>query len=379
VLIVAAVTTGPVKVLLSLAPLRALGRISYGVYLYHWPVFLWLNGDRSGLSGGRLLLARGAVTIGIAVLSYHAVEMPIRTGRRLTGRAPWLVAPVAASALIAVLVLVTASPPQPAVVLAAVAHNASTPPTVPTGPAAPAVSSVLVVGDSIAQTLGRGVERWGTAHRVAVWNGGRYYCGVLRSGMIKVPTLVRSCDQWPIWSRQIAAFDPQVVVVLTSMWDTAARQWNAGEPFVVPGVGDFDDRFVEEYVRGIDLLSAGGARVVVLAPPCTANEVVSAQLAYERRHLLPRVARARPGVVDVVDVSERICPGGRYRSDPGGVADGRPDGVHFSDAGADWVAGWLMPRVVAGPAPDPSGRDVQAAGSTRSRIRSSRSSPIGSP
>ena len=49
--------------LLSLAPLRAIGRISYGVYLWHWPVYVYLTPARTGLDpgeGGNLSLAGGS-------------------------------------------------------------------------------------------------------------------------------------------------------------------------------------------------------------------------------------------------------------------------------------------------------------------------------
>jgi peptidoglycan/LPS O-acetylase OafA/YrhL len=44
--------------MLSIAPLRAIGRISYGVYLWHWPVYVYLTPARMGLDDGALLLVR---------------------------------------------------------------------------------------------------------------------------------------------------------------------------------------------------------------------------------------------------------------------------------------------------------------------------------
>ena len=52
------VPTSPLARVLSLAPVVWLGRISYGVYLWHWPIDLFLNGDRTGLHGTPLLLLR---------------------------------------------------------------------------------------------------------------------------------------------------------------------------------------------------------------------------------------------------------------------------------------------------------------------------------
>ena len=62
-------------------PLVYIGRISYGVYLYHWPVYLWLDQSRTGLDGWPLLALRLAVTFTLAILSYHLIERPIMRGR----------------------------------------------------------------------------------------------------------------------------------------------------------------------------------------------------------------------------------------------------------------------------------------------------------
>ncbi|MEZ5144307.1 MAG: acyltransferase, partial [Acidimicrobiales bacterium] len=90
----------PVARLLSAPPLRLLGVISYGVYLYHWPVFLVLDGERTGWSFWPLLAARLAVTIGLATLSYAVLEHPIRVGRRLPVRSTLLAVPATATALV---------------------------------------------------------------------------------------------------------------------------------------------------------------------------------------------------------------------------------------------------------------------------------------
>ncbi len=365
--ILAATVAGPVRSLLSVRPLRALGRISYGVYLFHWPVFLWLTPSRTGLGGIELFIVRCTVTIACAALSYHAVEQPIRRGERMTRRGSWVLAPTAALVLCGIVVAVSTDPPPPPIVFRAVRADSSAPPTAapvsvsPTnasrphstwtvaranpGPAAPAVSRVMLVGDSVAQTLGRGFERWATPHGLVVWNVGRFYCGVLGSGDIQVMETQRSCDQLPTWRDQVAAFDPDVVIVLSTIWDVVPRQWAPGEDFLLPGVAPFDDRYVEGYSSAVDLLSAGGARVVVLDPMCVANPEHSRRLQYARDRLLPRVAQARPGV-HLVDVTSRLCPGGAFDPDLGGVTGARPDGIHFDDQGADWVASWLMPMLL---------------------------------
>ena len=44
--------------LLSLTPVRYVGRISYGLYIWHWPIFIWLDNARTGLLGYELFAVR---------------------------------------------------------------------------------------------------------------------------------------------------------------------------------------------------------------------------------------------------------------------------------------------------------------------------------
>ena len=101
--------TGPLGKLLSSAPLRAIGIISYGLYLWHWPVYVYLSEDRTGLDDTPLLLARVAVTFAAAGVSFLLIERPIRHGsfpiRRRTVR---VAVPALAAALAGALVVSTA-------------------------------------------------------------------------------------------------------------------------------------------------------------------------------------------------------------------------------------------------------------------------------
>jgi peptidoglycan/LPS O-acetylase OafA/YrhL len=85
-LLLAAVEGRWTAAVLSWRPLVGLGKISYGVYLFHFPIFLALSGERVPWSTGPLFLLRAAVTLAMAVASYHLLELPIRRGTVATGR-----------------------------------------------------------------------------------------------------------------------------------------------------------------------------------------------------------------------------------------------------------------------------------------------------
>ncbi|MCU0501092.1 MAG: acyltransferase family protein [Anaerolineae bacterium] len=58
-----------------------IGLRSYGIYLWHWPVFMLTRPQLDvSLDGPVLLAIRLGLTLALAVLSYHLLETPIRTG-----------------------------------------------------------------------------------------------------------------------------------------------------------------------------------------------------------------------------------------------------------------------------------------------------------
>jgi peptidoglycan/LPS O-acetylase OafA/YrhL len=90
---------------LAWRPLHFIGTISYGIYLWHWPVIVYLNGARTGLSTWPLDLLRIAVTLAVSTASYYLVERPIRLANLRGGVRLW--APVAGVVTAAVIVVAT--------------------------------------------------------------------------------------------------------------------------------------------------------------------------------------------------------------------------------------------------------------------------------
>jgi peptidoglycan/LPS O-acetylase OafA/YrhL len=66
---------------LGTQPWRYVGQRSYGLYLWHWPIFMVTRPNLDvPLDGIPLLVVRLALTFAIAELSFRLVEMPIRRG-----------------------------------------------------------------------------------------------------------------------------------------------------------------------------------------------------------------------------------------------------------------------------------------------------------
>ena len=82
---------GRVAALLSRRALVALGRISYSLYLVHWPVISVLTPRRLGFGGVGHAALTAAVSVAVAVLLHVAIEQPVRrmrpTGARATAAA----------------------------------------------------------------------------------------------------------------------------------------------------------------------------------------------------------------------------------------------------------------------------------------------------
>ncbi|WP_438490683.1 acyltransferase family protein [Streptomyces sp. S186] len=85
----------PVGRVFAAPPLRWCGRISYSLYLWHWPIYLLLSEERLGMTGWSRTAVILAASLAAAWLSKVLIEDPIRF------RAHWAKGRTGAAALLA--------------------------------------------------------------------------------------------------------------------------------------------------------------------------------------------------------------------------------------------------------------------------------------
>ena len=92
-----------------LSPFRELGAVSYGAYLWHWPIIVVFNAERTGLDGAALLMVRLGLTLAATIASYRLVERPARASWSRRFR-PHIVFPAIGVAVAVALIWATAQP-----------------------------------------------------------------------------------------------------------------------------------------------------------------------------------------------------------------------------------------------------------------------------
>jgi peptidoglycan/LPS O-acetylase OafA/YrhL len=343
--------------LLSLAPLRAIGRISYGLYLWHWPVYIYLTPARTGLDDAQLLAVRLAATFGLALVSYRLVEQPIRNRTMTRPRALALTAFLAgttAAALVAVSVTAGRTV-SPGTDLERAAGRASAPAPV-TRPNQVVLPKVLIAGDSVALTLGYWLDPRRDTPGVQVRTEATLGCG-LTGGTVHsegndIPT-TDECVGWPLrWRKTVDEYQPSVAVVMVGAWDVVDHRINGD---VLPvGTPAWTAYMTRQLDTAVEVLGARGARVVLMTSPCFAApdsglggipERSDTARVRDLNAVLRAYARNHPSRVSLADLHTLLCPEGAYSSTVRGVAARDPDGTHLSPEGARvtwrWLAGEL--------------------------------------
>jgi hypothetical protein len=307
--VVAVTRPGSLARTLDRAPLRVIGLVSYGIYLWHWPVIVLVHEDNTPFAGVALLVVRILLIAALTAGSWYLIERPYRRlhGRRAVG---WAVLGIGVAA-ISLLSLSSTSvvafadfdvtkAPAPVVQAPTAARPVPTPAAAAAAPAFP--HTVMIVGDSgMYDAVPALVAGFNADGATAVSTA---FPGV---GLTKPPTVRDS------WSETLAQYDPDLVVVMLGRWDRAFIAAN----------GDAAYRAVVDDT--VHRLTSRGARIMWLSEfPGGDDPVVDLD-----RFFAPLPAEYGT-LVDYVDVSGPLALAG--------PSVRKPDGWHLCPAGAIVVA-----------------------------------------
>jgi len=362
--IFAAVAPGPIARVLSPRPLRWVGMISYGVYLWHWPLFLVITEQRTGLDGGALFGARVAATFVIATASFYLVERPIRRGALVRSWRRLALIPVTAVVLVVALIFVTDR--GPVRLISTEAASAAVRGQVRTGAPDVALSTthlprrIMVAGDSVAETLAIGMQHASADHGIQVFNQGRLGCGLAqraeahRAG--EWNRMDQSCDAWPEqWVNASIRWRPEMTLILFAVWPLLDIRVEGRE---LPLGSPANDKYqLSELDYGVRLLEAEGSQVVLLTSPYNQGSPPPGVNWEENEHartdhfneLLRRYHEEHPNV-GLIDFNAFLSPDGTYQNEMFGL-ELRDDGVHFTQNAGVLSFEWLLPQLPRLPGP----------------------------
>jgi peptidoglycan/LPS O-acetylase OafA/YrhL len=381
VLIAAAVHPGAVltRRLFSSTPLRELGRRSYGLYLWHWPILVLTRAVQSSM---RLIFVLMLVAV-VTEVSFRIIEEPLRRGwlgawLRKTATRPIdrVAAGVAVCALVLPLIVVvgrakhtniivggtaaafelkadaTSDPSDPAAAPGndmAVAEVATS--TAPAGPV-----RVVVVGDSQAQALASNTPD-GLDAFLSITDGAVDGCGVWDDGTIwsrqgmKRPN--GDCIGWSRkWGASATQANAEIALVVIGAWDVFDIAYKEGvTTFNSPA---WDAKFAASLQKGVTALTAAGTKVALLEVACmhpvfNAGAVVpplpERGEAWRTAHvndLLKRFAAANPGAVTFIAGPTEWCNNPTIAND----TNYRWDGVHVYKPGGKLIFETITPALL---------------------------------
>jgi peptidoglycan/LPS O-acetylase OafA/YrhL/lysophospholipase L1-like esterase len=341
---------------LSIAPLRWIGMISYGLYLWHWPIYVYLNPLRTGIDGTDLFLVRVGVTFAVATASYYLVERPIRMGTWRTWSVR-LAAPAAVIGVAGVLLWSTAGA-LPTVNISA-RDRAVPKSSIREQPDVPAVPRVALVGDSLANSLAPGLVNSAGSSGFQFWNASVPGCGFATEegehllGDQWLPPTANCQPTWrQRWPQLISQWNPDIVVMLGAQ--------EAFDRRIDGNVVRYDTTAGADLLRtnltdATHLLTAGGAHVVLLTG-LYGKLGWPLHIDLDRSGFNPNwidrwddiereVAAADPTHVSVIDLNAYLNPDGHWDETFQGV-QARSDGVHLTPEAADIAARWLVPQLL---------------------------------
>ena len=360
VCLIAAIQGGPVRAILSWSVLVRVGEVSYGLYLIHWPVIVWLNTDRLDVNPTALFGAQVVVTVLLTVLSYWLIEQPIRHRKVLRSVPVALgafVASVVAAVVLASAVLASTSgrvdtTPEILVTLAPNTTNVNEVVTTTVADAMPTridrtvPLSILVIGDSTAENIATALAGASDGN-LGVISGGVLGCPLLKVAFVRdrkdSQQDVAYCPENEQLVRDHVA-DVDAVVIVAGVANQWAFQYTDSDMWIEPGSDQYKTDLDQFLFNIEDIVAPYGLPVLVFeTPPVRDNPKI---LGDDISALVRWAA-----VIDEWDSnwhSVKMVPYADALSDPNsdeGKKE-RPDGVHLAeDFGQDLARVILIPRL----------------------------------
>lgn len=346
---------GRISAILGWRPLAEIGKRVYGLYLWHWPIFLILDSARTRVGGLALLVLRLVVVFVVAFAFDWIVERPIRRGKltKLVPHGGIIAAVLALSLGLSGAFASTAGAKDP-IFGTAMAGSIST----VTGPMRPGQSRIDVFGDSVAFTLWKYFPV-GRLSSYSIGSSTQLGCGLalpqeLQVGKQHTPAQTQ-CDDWQRrWSALVQETKPRLSIVVSGSAELFDR-WVDGKLLRV-GTPAWQKYMTSSYGRAADVAGAHGRYPVVvvnipcydrngsiggggLAPEALADEDAMASTVQNDparqqalNAVLTQVAKTRSNTT-ILDMRSYLCPNGKYQQKLDGVTM-RPDGIHFAKDGA---------------------------------------------
>ena len=353
---------------LSLKWLRTLGLVSYGLYLWHWPVKVFVTQERLGLSDDRtgrieLFVIRCALTAVATALSWYLIEQPFRrrksttTETASTKRARGLfvaLGALGATALIVGVVWFAAAPttrPQ-------ADYSSNIAPTISSekGPEPPI--SLLWFGDSVAWAMGGGAISfpWPTDYnspfdprQIIIWNKGIGECPLLHKpsrsfGIVRAGS---SCIGWEAkWRDAAAAFPPDAMVWSGALRDTYDVRVDG--KWIAFGSPEWVALYNAELDKAAAIATENEVPLIILSqadPKVFPGEKNEESLTADNigkftqlRQIQRNYALAHSSSTISIDINDLMCSGGSCEETTPSGEIIRPDHLHFSAAGARYLA-----------------------------------------
>jgi len=360
VCLIAAIQHGPVRRVLSWSVLVRVGEVSYGLYLIHWPVIVWLNSTRLDVNPTVLFGVQVVVTVLLTVLSYWLIEQPIRH-RKVLRSAPvalgTFVISVTAAVVLASAVLATTSgrvdtTPEVLVTLAPDTTNVNEGVTTTVADAMPTridrtvPLNILVIGDSTAENIATALAG-ASDGTLGVISGGVLGCPLLKVALVRdrkdSQQDVDYCpDNEQLVRDHVAEVDAVVIVAgVANQW---AFQYAGSEVWVEPASAQYKadlNGFLEDIE---DIVAPYGLPVLVFeTPPVRDNPKILGDDISDLVRWANVIAEW-----DAAWHSVKMVPYADALSDPNsdeGKKE-RPDGVHLAaDFGQELARVILIPRL----------------------------------